>query len=321
MALALYPCRGAAMQTFRRVGAMRVVLCANPASGSSSSSVDALARRLRGEGATVSVCSIEDLGDPASGVDPARAVSLVDGAQRLVVAGGDGSVGPAASAAAAAGVPLAVIATGTANDFARALGLPDEPDDACALAADPDAAVRPLDLAAAGDRPFVNAASAGLAPAAARTAHPLKGALGPLAYAVGALWAGLTTRPLSCAVTVDGESVFDGQAWQLVVGNTGAFGGGSETGGTDPADGRLDVAVVPAGPRTALVRRAWGMRTGRLVAQDAVVHARGARIEVRAGDAAFNVDGEVCPCGSPAVFTIRERAVEIVVPAGAGATS
>jgi diacylglycerol kinase family enzyme len=116
-------------------------------------------------------------------------------------------------------------------------------------------------------------------------------------------------------VTIDGEDVFDGRAWQLVIGNTGAFGGGSETGGTDPADGRLDVAVVRAGRRAALVRRAWGMKSGRLVEQDGVVHARGARVEVRAGDAPLNVDGEVCRCGTPAVFTVRERAFGVAVPA------
>jgi diacylglycerol kinase (ATP) len=302
------------MRSFPRVHAMRVVLCANPASGGGSSSAETLARRLRGAGAEVTVRSIEDLGDPAGPVEPQRAAALVDGAERLIVAGGDGSIGLAASAAAAAGVPLAVIATGTANDFARALELPDDADAACALAVDGEAAMRPLDLAAAGERPFVNAASAGLAPAAARKAHPLKGALGPLAYAVGALHAGLTTKPLSLSVTVDGEPAFEGRAWQLVIGNTGAFGGGSQTGGTDPADGLLDVAVVPAGARSALVRRAWGMKRGRLVEQDPVVHVRGARIEVRNGGAPFNVDGEVCPCGSPALFTVRERAVQIVVP-------
>jgi diacylglycerol kinase family enzyme len=57
------------------------------------------------------------------------------------------------------------------------------------------------------------------------------------------------------------------------------------------------------------------MKRGRLVQQDDVVHARGARVEVRAGDVAFNVDGELCRCGSPAVFTVRERAVGLVVGA------
>ena len=113
--------------------------------------------------------------------------------ERIVVAGGDGSIGCAAGAAGGAAVPLGVVPVGTANDFARALGLPDDLDEAVELAAT-GARTRRLDLGAAGERPFVNAASAGLSPVAAGEAHGLKSALGPLAYAVGALRAGLSRR-------------------------------------------------------------------------------------------------------------------------------
>jgi hypothetical protein len=56
------------------------------------------------------------------------------------------------------------------------------------------------------------------------------------------------------------------------------------------------------------------MRAGRLVRQDGVVHARGAEVVVDAGDAPFNVDGEVCRCGAAARFWVRPRAVGVVVP-------
>jgi diacylglycerol kinase family enzyme len=298
------------------VAGVDVVLCANPASGGGSDSPEAVAASLRAHGAAVTVREIADLGDPGAFVPPAAAAELVAGAQRLVVAGGDGSIGLAASAAAAAGVPLAVVPSGTANDFARALALPTDLDAACALAADPGAPVRPLDLGAAGARPFVNAAGAGLAPAAARSARPLKGALGPLAYAVGALHAGATAHPLGVRVEVDGAEVYAGDAWQLVVANTGAFGGGSSTGAADAGDGALDLAVVPSGSRLTLVRRAYGMRTGRLVHQDDVVHARGARVVVT-GAETYNIDGEVCHPGPPAEFTVRPRAFGLAVPGGA----
>jgi diacylglycerol kinase (ATP) len=293
---------------------VRVVLCANTASGSGATSAEEVAELLRCHGAEVEARGIEELGDPARAVDPAVARGVVGDAARVVVAGGDGSIGLAASAAAVVGVPLAVVPTGTANDFARALGLPLDVEEASALAADADATVRPLDLAQADERPFVNAASAGLAPVAAREAKPYKKVLGPLAYAVGALKAGVTASPLRCTVVVDGEERFAGEAWQLVVGNTGHFGGGSSTGAADAGDGALDVAVVEAGSRVALVRRAWGMRAGRLVRQDGVLHARGGEVVVDAGDAPFNVDGELCRCGPPARFRVRPRAVRVVVP-------
>jgi diacylglycerol kinase family enzyme len=45
-------------------------------------------------------------------------------------------------------------------------------------------------------------------------------------------------------------------------------------GATRPDDRLLDVAVVPAGSRLGLARRAFGMRTGRLTEQDGVAHER-----------------------------------------------
>ena len=211
--------------------------------------------------------------------------------ERIVVAGGDGSIGCAAETAATAGVPLAVVPVGTANDFARAQGLPLDPADACRLAVEGEA-TRRLELAWMDDRPFVNAASAGLSPVAARKAHGLKRALGPLAYAVGALRAGLTTQPMRCEVSCDGEPLFDGSAWQVTVGATGAFGGGSSV-EADPQDGELDVVVIESGSRARLVVHAYGLRTGGVESQTGVRKARGRVIQVRTdGSTGFNVDGE-----------------------------
>jgi len=228
------------------------------------------------------------------------------------VAGGDGSVGPAALSAAKLGVPLSVIAVGTANDFARAKDLPLDLSEACALARDPAARTRHAELGMAGERPFVNAASAGLSVVAAQAAKPHKSRLGPLAYAVGALKAAATATPLRCAVACDGEIRWEGRAWQVVVAVTGAFGGGSAIGVTSAEDERLDVAIVPAGSRAGLARRAFGMKTGRLTKQSDVAHERAAVIDVEtAGHATFNVDGETCRC-EPAHFTMRPGGFHVV---------
>jgi diacylglycerol kinase (ATP) len=284
-----------------RLGPVRLALVTNDAAGSGSGA-DGVAERLRATGARVTV---HDVREPRAAAEAAP--------DRIVVAGGDGSVGPVAEVAAAADVPLAVVPTGTANDFARTLGLPLELDEACALAASPTARERALDLARADGRPFLNAASAGLSVLAAHRARPLKPALGPLAYAAGALRAGITARPLRCRVVVDGEPLFEGAAWQVIVAGTGAFGGGAEVDAADAADGLLDVAVLEGGPRVALVRRAWGMRRGGLVDQPGVHHRRGRVIEVH-GDAidAFNVDGEVCSL-RPARFEAGRERVRVVV--------
>jgi diacylglycerol kinase family enzyme len=221
-------------------------------------------------------------------------VDAVPGADRIAAAGGDGSLGPAALLALRASLPLAVLPVGTANSFARWLGLPLDVEDAARLAASEAVATATIEVALAGGRPFVNVASAGLPVLAAHGARPLKRRLGPLAYAAGAVRAGLSGSPLGTAVRTDGDEAWAGDAWQVAIAATGAFGGDSGTGGVDPRDERLDVAIVPAGPRRRLVRHAYAMRRGRLVGEDDVVHVRGRAIELDVpAHTEFNVDGEV----------------------------
>ena len=296
---------------------MRLALIANPRSGTAPDPAQ-LAALLAVDGAAVDYVPIEQIADRHEGALEDGALSALQAAgalDRIAVAGGDGSIACAAEAAGRAGVPLAVIPVGTANDFARAQRLPlDDVEAACALARHPTAHTRHAELGRAGERPFVNVASAGLAVAAADAARPHKSRLGSLAYAVGAIKAAVTAEPLRCAVTCDGEPCFEGRAWQVVVGVTGAFGGGSEIGVTSAQDARLDVAVVPAGSRVGLVRRAYGMRTGRLTGQSDVAHERGAAIDVAvAGHRTFNVDGETCRC-EPAHFTLHPGGFDVVTP-------
>jgi YegS/Rv2252/BmrU family lipid kinase len=290
---------------------MRVALVTNAASGSGTDD-DRVAGLLRAAGAEVSVHAF-DPGDGDSAVDDAAAQAASERADRLAVAGGDGSIGPVAVHAAGADVPLAVIPTGTANDFARAVELPLDLEEACTVAARATNE-RPIDLLRAGERPFLNAASVGLSVIAAHRARPLKRRLGPLAYAVGALRAGVVAKPLRCHVTADGRQVFSGEAWQVIVAGTGAFGGGSELEDADPSDTLVDVAVLEAGPRVNLLRRAWGMRSGTLTAQPGVHHARGRTIELELPEnTSFNVDGEICSV-APTRFCARGERVRVVCP-------
>ena len=272
----------------------RVALLANPRSGAGEGAE--VEQLLAAAGAEVETFALDE-----------RDAAVGGSFRRIVVAGGDGSVACAAEVAGRAGVSLAVVPVGTANDFARALELPLDPEEAARLAVR-GTRTRRLDLGRVdGDRPFVNAVSAGLSPVAAREAHGLKGALGPLAYAAGALRAGLGAAPISCAVRSDGSELFSNKAWQVTVGLTGAFGGGAEI-EADPHDGLLDVVVIPAGSRLGLVMRAYGMRAGSVEEQRGVVTGRGSEVEIDTeGDGGLNVDGEL----------VRTPRVRVTVEPGA----
>jgi diacylglycerol kinase (ATP) len=275
-----------------------IAFLANPDSGSGEA--DAVAEAIRGLRADTASFPLDEL-EAALAASPAR----------IVVAGGDGSLGPVAAAAARAEIPFAVIPTGTANDFARAMDIPFDPGDAVRLAVE-GSETRRLDLAHMDDRPFLNAASVGLSPAAAEHASGLKETLGAVAYSAGALRAGIEADPVRCAVRADGELLFEGEAWQVTVACTGAFGGGSSV-EADPADGRLDVVAIEAGSRARLVRHAYGLRAGDVEDQPGVHSLRAAAAEITLERTeSFNVDGELVESGSCG-FEVEPAAVALVV--------
>jgi diacylglycerol kinase family enzyme len=264
---------------------VRIELMTNPASGSGTDGDD-VAARLRAAGAEI----------------------VEDGAERVVVSGGDGTIVAGAERAAALGVPLAVLPAGTANDFARANGIPLDLDAAARLAVT-GMRTSPHDLGRIDGRGFLTVAAAGLAPAAARRAAPLKRALGPLAYPVGGLLAGLREAPIPVSVPPH----FEGRAWQVIVAITGGFGGGAGIDAADPADGRLDLVVLPAGRRAALLRHALHMRRGTLAEAPGAIHARARELplDVPAGTP-FNIDGEVVEAGPSVHVTVQVAAFLVV---------
>lgn len=89
-----------------------------------------------------------------------RASAGREGADALLVGGGDGTISAAAGIAYETGVPLAILPAGTMNLFARALGVPLDLTEALeALAAGEVGAV---DIATANGRPFVHQFGVGI---------------------------------------------------------------------------------------------------------------------------------------------------------------
>jgi diacylglycerol kinase (ATP) len=280
--------------------AATIALVANPRSGSCDPAE--VAERLASFGVRVEAFEVGEAEHAAAA-----------GCDRVAVAGGDGSIAPVAAAAGAAGIPLAVIPAGTANDFARRMRLPSDLTEACRLAVEGEH-LRDMELGWMEERPFVNVASAGLPGPAARRAKRWKKSLGPLGYAAGALAAGLTERAVPALVICGDGTLFEGDAWQVTVAATGAFGAGSRIAEADPHDGDLEVVAVGAGPRPGLVALAYRLRTGSLAGHRKAHRRRCPTAEVRVPDGTeWNVDGEIVPAGTHS-FRGQADAFRLVVP-------
>lgn len=110
--------------------------------------------------------------NPADGDDNKRLEALLDKdkAPLLIVAGGDGSVNFNLNWAIQKDLVLAVIPVGTANDFARNLGIPADPIKACELIV--AGAVTGVDVCKVNNSYFVNVAHIGLGVQVSRELSP-----------------------------------------------------------------------------------------------------------------------------------------------------
>lgn len=184
-----------------------------------------------------------------------------------VIAGGDGSLHLLVRRLAARGelgsTAVGLVPLGTGNDFARAIGLPLDPAAAAAaILSGVETAYDVLRDDAGGV--VVNAVHLGVGALAARSAAGLKPRLGPVAYPLGALPAGMRSGGWPLRVVVDGRVLAEGSrpALMVGVGNGRGIGGGTPLHpAADPGDGLLDVLVSWAtGP---LARIGYGLALAR----------------------------------------------------------
>jgi diacylglycerol kinase family enzyme len=288
----------------------RVALVMNARSGGGKVGRFGLEERARSLGARVAL-----VGPAVDAASLARA-AVVEGAEVLGVAGGDGTVSSVAAVAVETGRPLLVMPAGTRNHFARDLGL-DIRDPAAALAALEDGEQVEIDLGFVGERPFVNNVSLGayadalLSPSYREAkAQALASAAGP--YLEGRQWvdvrvdtpAGPVARPQVVLVSNNPYHLasprYVGRRFGLDRGVLGAV-----------VVRRADRAV-PA-PLPQLVR---DLAEGRATPDDGLITWSAPRLtlEGEAGEVAAGVDGEAVRLTLPVTCEIRPRALSVLLP-------
>ena len=182
-------------------------------------------------------------------------------AERLILCGGDGSVREVLPALTGSGTALGLLPFGTANDFARSLGIPRRFDRALHLQL--TGQTRAIDLGQVNGHPFATVASCGFDAETNRVASSRQGSSpGALGYLIAALQT-LRTYPFP-HVRLRGEfGEWEGRMLLVTSANTASYGGGMRIAPqADPQDGRLDVCIIdrvsPATLLRVMPRIFWG---------------------------------------------------------------
>jgi diacylglycerol kinase (ATP) len=231
----------------------------------------------------------------------------------VILGGGDGTLNSAAAALQDTQLPFGVLPLGTANDFARTIGVPRDLARAAQIIIDGHR--RPVDLGEVNGHFFFNVASIGFSAALARqlTAEA-KRRWGTLGYALAAFNLLRQSRPFTVEIDHDG-TIERVKTVQISVGN-GRFYGGGMTVEKDaaPDDGRLDVYSLEIDHWWELLALAPSLRRGThgnwrkvraFSATDLVIRTK------RPHD--INADGEIVS-ETPATFRIRAKAVTVFAP-------
>ena len=264
---------------------------------------------VRAKGHTVRVRITWEPGDGAT-----FAREAIDaGADTIVACGGDGTINEVLNGLEGTRVALGIIPVGTANDFARQVGIPDDPNAAMDIVLRRKAVV--IDTASMNGRRFLNVSSGGVgAEATAETPADAKASLGPVAYFISGLrkLAGLEPRRAifeAPSVRIDEDFLL------FAVGNARATGGGTlVTPRASVRDGLLDVCIVSAMPRKEFAKLVVRVKRGEHLEMDGVRYLQVPWFRVTTSEPTIvNLDGEPMELRQ-ASYQVRPRDLLIHLP-------
>ena len=238
--------------------------------------------------------------------------AVADGAPMVIVGGGDGSLSGTVDELVGKDCVFGVLPLGTANSFARTLGIPLDLEGA--VAAISGGRRRRIDLGIIDRDYFVNAASLGLSPRIGETVpHRLKRYLGRAGYLLWAIKCSIGFRAFRLTLE-DGVKRRNMWATEVRILN-GPYHGGVEL--SDQADVDTGDIVIQAVVGRSHARLAWDwyakfFKLRDRDAQTEEFRGKAFRIETRPPQR-ISIDGEVL-ASTPVTVQVAAGAVEVAVP-------
>ena len=243
------------------------------------------------------------------------------GCDYVIAAGGDGTLNEVINGIATpnpprGGICVGVVPLGTANDFARSIGLMGDIDATIdILQVKTSARIDLVRMTGERTRYFVNASSGGFSGVVDEKLTPeIKSAWGPLAYLRSAAAALPELHAYRTTVTFDDTERLVIDLYNVIVANGRFVACGLPIAPqADPGDGLLDAVLIPKRSAAEMALLAAEMLLGKHLSSDVVTFRRAKKISVRSHPGMwFNADGELIG-NEPTVFKILPRALDFIV--------
>ncbi|MEA1013034.1 diacylglycerol/lipid kinase family protein [Sphingosinicella sp. LY1275] len=239
--------------------------------------------------------------------------AVASGTPMVIVGGGDGSLSGTVDDVVDRDCVFALLPLGTANSFARTLGIPLDLDGAVATIA--TGRRKRIDLGVLDGDYFANCAAMGLSPMIGEgIPHNLKRYLGRVGYLIWAIYCVFRFRPFKLSVD-DGVQKHTIWATEVRIAN-GRFHGGVELIEQAEVDSGDIVIQAVVGRSMAHLLWDWFAKYFKLPAREAAheeFRGQQLRIDTKPRQK-ISIDGEVL-AKTPAVVEVAHKAIEVVVPA------
>lgn len=245
---------------------------------------------------------------------------IADGHDLIAVGGGDGTLAGAAGKFARKDIVLAILPLGTANSFARTLGIEPELEPALDVIAGGDLAR--ADVVRIGDSFFINSATIGVpARIAEDIPHGLKKWFGRIGYLGYGVYKFLKMHHFSARISQPGKPDFIEDVLEIRIGNGPFVGGLRVMDNADPESRDIVVQLV-LGRYTAALAGVWAANLAGWRPAGSRVH------EIRATEFTLSctpqqpisVDGETGTC-TPVTIKVEPGALHLIVPKDTDAKS
>jgi YegS/Rv2252/BmrU family lipid kinase len=231
----------------------------------------------------------------------------------IIVGGGDGSLSSTVDDVVDRDCVFALLPLGTANSFARTLGIPLDLDGAIQTIA--TGKRRRIDLGMIDDDYFANCAAMGLSPMIGDSVpHKLKRYLGRVGYLIWAVWCLIRFRPFKLSVD-DGVQKRTVWATEVRIANGGFHGGVELIEEAEVDSGEMVIQAVTGRSKASLVWD-WFSKYFKLPAREAATeefHGKTLLVDTKPR-LKISIDGEVL-AKTPVTVRVAQRAIEVVVPA------
>jgi YegS/Rv2252/BmrU family lipid kinase len=239
--------------------------------------------------------------------------ALSEGNDLIILGGGDGTISGLVDLLVDSNAALALLPLGTANSFARALGLPLDLEGAIDVIA--AGHVQRIDLGMVDSDYFANVAAIGLSPMIAATVpHKLKAWGGRLGYLAWATWKFVQFKPFTLIID-DGSGEKRLDVVEVRISNGGFLGGTEVVDEAETDSGEIIVQAVTGSAKRRLVWN-WIASHFRLPSRrETVVNFAGKTMRVSTEPTlAISIDGEVLAT-TPVTVRVAPAMIDVFVPA------